>query len=242
MGKGQERVRQALDAIAGTLPFPLRGIDSDNGSEFINDHLYRYCRRRGIQFTRGRPYKKDDNAHIEQKNWTHVRKLVGDVRYDSPAALEGLNALYADVRLFQNLWLPSVKLVKKTRVGSRLQRQYGPPQTPFERVRACPAADPAKVAELARIHATLDPFALAARIDQQLQRLYGLATDRRSGRPVDAAGPVENAKNAFPTRSLENPQQNGFSTATRGTSLFSLSTKKNQHSVTRLTARRITAR
>jgi transposase InsO family protein len=195
MGKSQERVRQALEAIARTLPFPLRGIDSDNGSEFINDHLYRYCRGRGIQFTRGRPYKKDDNAHIEQKNWTHVRKLVGYVRYDSPAALEGLNALYADVRLFQNLWLPSVKLVKKTRVGSRLQRQYGPPQTPFERVRACPAADPAKVAELARIHATLDPFALAARIDQQLQRLYGLATHRRGGRPVDAAGPVEHAKN-----------------------------------------------
>jgi len=235
LGKGQERVQQALDAIAGTLPFPLRGIDSDNGSEFINDHLYRYCRGRGIQFTRGRPYKKDDNAHIEQKNWTHVRKLVGYVRYDSPAALEGLNALYADVRLFQNLWLPSVKLVKKTRVGSRLRRQYGPPQTPFERVRACPAADPAKVAELARIHATLDPFALAARIDQQLQRLYGLATHRRGGPPVDAAGPVENAKNACPTRSLENPKS-GFSTATPGPS-SSLSQKKTtKTSVTRLTA------
>ena len=147
MGKGQERVRQALEAIAGALPFALRGIDSDNGSEFINDHLYRYCRARDIQFTRGRPYKKDDNAHIEQKNWTHVRKLVGYVRYDSPAALAALNALYADLRLLQNLWLPSVKLVKKTRVGSRVRR-YGPPQTPLERVRACPEADPAKVAAL----------------------------------------------------------------------------------------------
>ena len=113
LGKGQERVRQALETIAEALPFALRGIDSDNGSEFINDHLYRYCQARAIQFTRGRPYKKDDNAHIEQKNWTHVRKLVGYDRYDSAAALAALNALYADLRLLQNLWLPSVKLVTR---------------------------------------------------------------------------------------------------------------------------------
>lgn len=222
MGKGQERVRQALEVIVGALPFALRGIDSDNGSEFINNHLYRYCRARDIQFTRGRPYKKDDNAHIEQKNWTHVRKLVGYVRYDSAAALKALNALYADLRLWQNLWLPSVKLVKKTRVGSRVRRQYGPPQTPFERVRVCAAADPAKVAELARIHATLDPFVLAARIDQQLGRLYALATHPRGGRPMDA---VENVKPTFPTAP----------TGPRA----SLSQKKTMKktSVTRLTAR-----
>ena len=215
LGKGQERVRQALETIAEALPFALRGIDSDNGSEFINDHLYRYCRARAIQFTRGRPYKKDDNAHIEQKNWTHVRKLVGYDRYDSPAALGALNALYADLRLLQNLWLPSVKLVKKARVGSRVRRVYGPPQTPLDRVRACPTADSAKVAALTCLHTTLDPFALAARIEQQQERLYALANHRRGGRPVDAAGPVDNAKNALPTRSLENPQS-GFSTAPTG--------------------------
>ena len=102
-----------------------------------------------------------------------------------PVALE---ALYADLRLFQNLWLPSVTLVKKTRVGSRLRRQDGPPQTPFDRVRVCPDADPSKVVELARIHATLDPFVLAGRIDQQLRRLYELAHHRPGGRPMDAAG------------------------------------------------------
>lgn len=236
MGKGQERVRQALEVIAGALPFALRGIDSDNGSEFINDHLYRYCRARDIQFTRGRPYKKDDNAHIEQKNWTHVRKLVGYVCYDSAAALTALNALYADLRLWQNLWLPSVKLVKKTRVGSRVRRQYGPPQTPFDRVRACPDADPAKVAQLARIYATGDPFTLAARIDRQLPRLYARANHRRGGRPMDAAGPVEHAKSAFPTRSLENPQS-GSSTAPTGHSSFSETQKTKKPSVTRLTAR-----
>jgi len=131
-----------------------------------------YCQAQAIQFTRGRPYKKDDNAHIEQKNWTHVRKLVGYDRYDSLAALAALNTLYADLRLLQNLWLPSVKLVTKTRVGSRVRRVYGPPQTPLDRVRACPSADPTKVAALVREQATLDPFALAARIERQQDRLY----------------------------------------------------------------------
>lgn len=237
MGKGQERVQQALDRLATALPFPLRGIDSDNGSEFINAHLVGYCQARQIQFTRGRPYKKDDNAHIEQKNWTHVRKLVGYVRYDSPAALDALNTLYADLRLWQNLWLPSVKLLTKTRVGSRLRRTYGPPQTPFERVRACPDADPVKVAALTALHATLDPFVLAARIDRQLVQLYALANHRRAARPMDAVGPVENAKSAFPTRALENPRS-GFSTAPTGPHLSGAQKngKKNSR-VTRLTAR-----
>src|SRR5437867_8177041 len=147
MGKGEARVQQALEAMRAVLPFRLHGIDSDNGSEFINNHLYRYCQAHQIQFTRGRPYKKDDNAHIEQKNWTHVRKLVGYLRYDTPAAVTALNALYRhELGLFQNLFLPSVKLVRKERVGARVQRRYDSPRTPLERVQACPDADPAAVA------------------------------------------------------------------------------------------------
>ncbi|MFQ5898266.1 MAG: hypothetical protein ACE5JN_08470, partial [Candidatus Methylomirabilia bacterium] len=162
------------------LPFALQGIDSDNGSEFINAHLYRYCHARHIQFTRGRPYKKDDNAHVEQKNWTHVRKLLGYVRYDSPEALAAMNALYRqNLRLFQNLFLPSVKLLKKVRVGARVRRVYDRPQTPLERVLASPAADPVKVAQLTTLRDRLDPFALAQAIDQQLERLYALAAHPR---------------------------------------------------------------
>jgi hypothetical protein len=86
LGRGQGGICEALEEIRQALPFPLRGIDSDNGSEFINEHLLRYCRLLDIQFTRGRPYKKDDNAHIEQKNWTHVRRILGYVRCDSPGA------------------------------------------------------------------------------------------------------------------------------------------------------------
>jgi hypothetical protein len=179
LGRGQTGVQQALEEMRRALPFRLQGIDSDNGSEFINAHLYRYCQAQGIQFTRGRPYKKDDNAHVEQKNWTHVRKLMGYVRYDSREALAAMNALYRhELRLFQNLFLPSVKLVQKIRVGSRVRRIYARPQTPLERVLACPEADPVKVAHLKALRERLDPFALAQAIDQQLTQLYALAHQR----------------------------------------------------------------
>ncbi|MBH0201576.1 MAG: integrase [Nitrospira sp.] len=169
MGKSRHEVVQAMTIIESQLPFSLRGVDSDNGSEFTNDHLLVWCQKRPagrqIQFTRSRPYKKDDNAYVEQKNWTHVRKLVGWERYASQEALAALNALYADLRLFQNLFQPSMKLVRKERVGSRLIRRYDRPQTPFERVRACPEADPQKLAALAQVLTTTDPFALSQRID-----------------------------------------------------------------------------
>lgn len=196
MGKSQLRVQTALEQLRQQLPFPLRGIDSDNGSEFINAHLHRYCQDRNIQFTRGRAYKKDDNAHIEQKNWTHVRKHMGYLRYDSEAALAAMNDVYADLRLLQNLFLPSVKLREKARVGAKVRRRYGPAQTPLERVHACPTADPAKLAQLLRQRDTLDPFELAARIDQKLERVYALAAHRASAGPAPVGGKMSGAKSA----------------------------------------------
>jgi transposase InsO family protein len=212
MGKSQLHVQAALEHLRQQLPFRLQGIDSDNGSEFINHHLRGYCRAQRIQFTRGRPYKKDDNAHIEQKNWTHVRKLLGYVRYDSPAALTAVNALYDDLRLLQNLFLPSVKLIEKRRVGARLHRRYDAPQTPLERVEACSAIDRVRVRALQQLRRQLDPIALAQRIDQQLGQVYRLANQRLSPAAkiarVDAARPVD-AQNAS-TRSLENRTERGF--------------------------------
>ena len=118
MGKSQIGVLDAMKDIQQALPFKLLGIDSDNGSEFINYHLKTFCEQNQIQFTRGRPYKKDDNAHIEQKNWTHVRKIFGYERYDSKQALEAMNDLYRnELRILQNLFLPSMKLLEKTRVA-----------------------------------------------------------------------------------------------------------------------------
>jgi hypothetical protein len=211
MGKSQHYVQEALEHLRQQLPFRLCGIDSDNGSEFINHHLRGYCTTHDIQFTRGRPYKKDDNAHIEQKNWTHVRKLLGYLRYDSEAALTAINALYADVRLLQNVCLPSVKLVEKRRVGSRLQRRYDQPRTPLERVEACAAVDPEQLRALRHLRARLNPFSLAQRIDRQLAAIYRLANQRVSPAAptksprVDAARPVD-AENAS-TRSLETTER-----------------------------------
>ena len=176
LGKGQTGILAALEDMRQSLPFRLQGIDSDNGSEFLNHHLVSYCRTHKIQFTRGRPYKKDDNAHIEQKNWTHVRRLIGWDRYDSAAAVGLLNDLYRrELRLMMNLFQPSVKLIRKERIGSRLKRIYDPPQTPLDRLRKGKDLDRAAVNALLRLRATTDPFELAKTIEKKLERVAALA-------------------------------------------------------------------
>ena len=176
---------RTTDAGSTTSP----GFCRYYGSEFINQHLWDYCQVHEIQFTRGRPYKKDDNAHIEQKNWTHVRKLLGYVRYDTPVAQAAIQALYRhELRLFQNLFLPSVKLLRKERVGARVRRRYDAPRTPLERVLATPARDQARVAALCALRDRLDPFVLARTIDQKLEQIYALAS--RQHRPDSGASAV----------------------------------------------------
>jgi hypothetical protein len=188
----------AINEIQHALPFELRGLDSDNGSEFINYHLKAFCDHEHIQFTRSRPYKKNDNAHVEQKNWTHVRKLFGYVRYDSKKALDAMNELYQnELRLLQNLFLPSVKLVHKERVGSKLKRIYDYPQTPLERLGACSQADPHKVAELKKLRESVNPFKLSKTIDQKLERIFQMGNPLRS--PTESSTPR--------TSSLTHPSQ-----------------------------------
>lgn len=186
LGRGEEAVQRALNEIRGVLPFALLGVDSDNGSEFINWHLKRWCEQQGIQLTRGRPYKKDDNAHVEQKNWTHVRKLLGWERYDTHEAVAAMNHLYVqELRLWLNLFLPSVKLVKKTRVGSKVRRVYDQPRTPLERVHACVQADGEKVARLEELRKRLDPFQLGQVIERKLRQLAKRANRRWSPKEHD---------------------------------------------------------
>lgn len=183
MGKGQFAAQKAIDDIKASLPFKLLGIDSDNGSEFINYHLHKYCMDNNIQFTRSRPYKKDDNAHIEQKNWTHVRKIVGYARYDSEEAKDAMNDLYRnELRLMQNLFLPSQKLKKKKKVGSKYIRVYDKPQTPLQRVLAYKSKniDRNKIKDLVTIFNSTNPFELAKIIDQKINRIYKLASLSRS--------------------------------------------------------------
>ena len=190
LGRGEEAVQRGLNNIATTLPFPLLGVDTDNGSEFINYHLKRWCDARQIQFTRGRPYKKDDNAHIEQKNWTHVRKLLAWDRYDTHEAVAAMNDLYRnELRLWMNLFLPSVKLLKKVRVGSKVRRVYDGPRTPFERVKACPQANAEQVARLEQLRKSLDPFQLGRIIERKLERIARLANRRQSPKAEQPTAP-----------------------------------------------------
>ncbi len=177
MGRGQTMTLKAFKDIKEQLPFPLKGIDSDNGGEFINYHLKAFCDRYKIQFTRGRPYKKDDNAHIEQKNWTHVRRIFGYFRYDTEEVLELMNELYRnELKWFTNFFQPSVKLVKKVRIGSKLKRIYNEPKTPFQRVCECKETKPKEVARLKKLFLSLNPFELSQRIEKKLTRIQGLAT------------------------------------------------------------------
>ena len=185
LGKGEEGVVKELDEMKDALPFVLQGLDSDNGSEFINWHLVRYCKKHNIQMSRGRPYKKNDNAHIEQKNWTHVRKLLGWDRFDTVEAVAALNDLYKnELRLFENLFLPSMKLLKKERIGSKVRRRYDKPKTPFECVLESGQGDPIKIAELKKLKATINPFDLAQTIEIKLQHIGTLANRRQSPRTI----------------------------------------------------------
>lgn len=178
--KAQHYVLTALAEIRAALPFELMGVDVDSGGEFINHGLYDYCRKRPtIELTRSRPNKKNDNAHIEQKNDTHVRRWLGYFRYDTPQAVEAINELYrGELRLFQNLFQPSVKLKQKVRVGSRVRRYYDAPRTPLDRLLACRKSDARKerLMELLALRETLDPIALSRRIDAKLRSIWRMGS------------------------------------------------------------------
>ncbi len=132
--RSQETVFQAIHLMRQRLPFPLLGIDSDNGSEFINDLLYRYCLDEKITFTRSRPYKKNDQAHVEQKNWSVVQHTVGYDRWETDQEFAILESIHADLRLYINFFQPSFKLIAKERIGNRTIKRYGIAKTPYQRI------------------------------------------------------------------------------------------------------------
>jgi hypothetical protein len=153
----------------------MLGLDSDNGSEFINQHLYNYCRNEGITFTRSRSYKKNDSCHVEQKNWSVVRRLIGYDRYNSRAALDALNRVYYLLRLYVNFFQPVMKLISKTRYGARVHKVYDPAQTPYQRLLQAGALTETKQQELAAIYAGLNPVLLLKQINASLESLWDLA-------------------------------------------------------------------
>lgn len=181
MGKGKTGVLNGVFDIRHNLPVGLRGIDSDNGDEFINYQLLDFCKksRPTIAFTRGRAYKKNDNAYIEQKNRTHVRQIFGWDRYETQEALDAMNDLYDnELRLLQNLFQPSMKLKEKTQIGSKWIRKYDQPKTPFQRIVESGKYNRVKVKKLKELAKTLDPFELSQAVDQKLERIFAMASER----------------------------------------------------------------
>jgi hypothetical protein len=174
-GKNQERVGSAVHRVRERLPVPLVGLDSDNGSEFINRHLLAWCQRHRITFTRGRAWKKNDSAHVEQKNGAIVRHLIGYDRFVSKAAFAQLQRVYDLVRLHINFFQPVQKLVMKTRQGPRAHRVYDRAQTPYRRLCAANVLTPAKRAGLEQLYQSLNPLRLRRDLDAALERLWPLA-------------------------------------------------------------------
>jgi hypothetical protein len=174
-GKWQVRVRQAVHGIRRNLPFPLLGIDSDNGSEFINQCLLEYCCENKITFTRSRPYKKNDSCHVEQKNGNIVRRLIGYDRFDSKPAYECLGRIYSLVRLYINFFQPTMKLKSKTRDGAKVHKLYETALTPYQRLLKLDVLSKEKQAELADIYRGLNPVRLLKQINDNSEQLWKMA-------------------------------------------------------------------
>lgn len=170
--KAQIHVFAALQQVRARLPFPLLGIDSDNGSEFINDELLRYAEQEHLTFTRSRPGRKNDGAHVEQKNWSVVRRYVGDLRYDTPEQVALLNQLYEVLHLYTNFFMPVVKLTEKVRHGHKVTKRYDAPQTPFHRVLTSPDVAPEIKVRLRAQYAQLDVVALHQHIEGLVKQLW----------------------------------------------------------------------
>jgi len=200
--KALKGVMAALDEIAAVMPFPIRGIDSDNGSEFINFHLLDWCCKHQITFTRSRPGNKNDGCHVEQKNWTTVRALVGYHRYDTPAELVLLNRIWTLQSLLTNYFYPQQKLVYKVRDGAKITKKHDTAATPHRRTQAHPNLPTTAKANLTVTYLDINPAALQRQIQALMTELLTLA--------IAKAGPKRKAP---PMRAPESEATNDMSRA-----------------------------
>jgi len=172
--RSQKATFEGICTLRRRLPFPLLGLDSDSGGEFINHHLYHYCQEEHITFTRSRPFKKNDQAYVEQKNWTPVRQTIGYERYESHQALALLRSIYQDLRLFVNFFQPVMRLQSKVRLGSKVRKTYDQAQTPYRNIMASDLAEQSVKRELTEVYLSLNPVDLRRRIHATLARLWKL--------------------------------------------------------------------
>lgn len=186
MGKSQEHTNIGIDDARQRCPFSWEEMHSDGGTEFINDHLYRYSIGTDLGFSRSRPYKKNDNCLVEQKNNTHVRRLVGYLRYDTEKEQDMLNDLYRnELRLYKNFFQPQNKLILKERAGGKIHRVYDKAKTPFKRLLESPEISEIKKQELKSIYQSLNPAHLKRQIDKKLDMLYKFYQQKNNSQKVD---------------------------------------------------------
>ena len=186
MGRGQIPTCEGLDKARERFPFDWREIHSDNGTEYINSHLFRYTQKEELAFSRSRPNKKNDNCFVEQKNWTHVKKYVGYLRYDTQEELRILNNLYRnELRLYKNFFQPVIKLISKERIGGKIHRKYNTPKTPYQRVMESKEVPLGKKKELQKIYQSLNPAELKRTIDKKLDLLYKAYQKKNNFQKVD---------------------------------------------------------
>jgi len=176
INKARAHVFDALMFIEGQAPFNYLGIDSDNGKEFINNHLYSYCKENDIAFTRTRAYRKNDNCHVEQKNWAVVRRHIGYDRYEGQLAVDLMNDYYENLRLYLNFFLPQTKIIDKTYDGAKVKKHYEKYLTPYQRVLNSDDIDKVTKEELTKVYLTLNPVKLKTDMMEILEELRKLAT------------------------------------------------------------------
>jgi transposase InsO family protein len=179
-GKGQQRVGSALQRIRQALPMPLLGLHTDNGGEFLNHLLVPWCREKAVALTRGRPYRKNDQAYVEQRNGAVLRRYVGYERFSTHAAFATLQAVHERLRLYVNFFQPIRKLLSKERQGAKVVKRYDAAQTPYRRLLASGVLTPERRAELDAQYRSLNPRALRAELHTHLERLWSQAARRRS--------------------------------------------------------------
>jgi len=170
--KSQVRVFEGLQKIMKQFPFKILGIDSDNGSEFINHHLVKFCERNIITFTKSRPYKKNDSCYVEQKNWSVVRKAVGYFRYETEKEVETINQIYKYLRLYTNYFQPQMKLIEKKRIGSKVIKKYDKATTPYQRITERSDINTEIKKELKKQYESLNPVELKKQIVKLQNRLF----------------------------------------------------------------------
>lgn len=185
MGRGQYPTLVGLQKIRERVPFSWLEIHPDNDSAFINGHLYQYCQKEGLKFSRSRPNKKNDNCYVEQKNWTHVKKVLGYLRYDTQGELKIINDLYRkQLRLYKNFFQPVMKVIKKERIAGKVKRKYDMPKTPHQRLMESNQISEEAKRRLKILYLSLNPAQLKREIEAKLDKLYQAYLEKKKGKAI----------------------------------------------------------